>query len=374
MVPADLGPVGPAKRRRPPVKFLLVDDKEENLIALEALLRREGLEILKAHSGDEALELLLQHDVALALLDVHMPDMDGFALAELMRGAERSRHVPIIFVTAGAVEPAREFRGYDAGAVDFLFKPVDPLILRHKTETFFELYRQRQQLEETLSLAETFMAAVGHDLKTPLNAIALGTELILGDPGSDANRRTAERLRTSTRRMQRMIDDLFDLARARMAGGIDIERAPTDLGVVVKRVIAEIETAHPGHVVTLQQNPAQAMIAGEWDADRLARVVANLLSNAVRHGRKNGPISVILSDEKDAAAITIHNEGKIADEVMPELFAPFRARGTKRAASEGLGLGLFIVEQIVVAHGGTINVTSSADEGTTFKLRLPKNS
>src|SRR4051812_19602618 len=117
------------KLKRDPVKFLIVDDIEENLVALEALLRREGLEILRARSGDEALELLLVHDVALALLDVQMPDMDGFALAELMRGAQRTRHVPIIFVTAAPQEQHREFRGYDAGAVDFLFKPIDPRIL-----------------------------------------------------------------------------------------------------------------------------------------------------------------------------------------------------------------------------------------------------
>ena len=112
-------------RTQSPVKFLLVDDLEENLIALEALLRREDLVLLKAHSGREALELLLAHDVALALVDVHMPEMDGFELAELMRGVERTRHVPIIFVTAAMRESHRVFQGYDAGAVDFLFKPIE---------------------------------------------------------------------------------------------------------------------------------------------------------------------------------------------------------------------------------------------------------
>ncbi len=128
------------------VKFLLVDDLEENLLALEALLKREGLELLKAHSGPQALELLLVHDVALAIVDVQMPGMDGFELAELMRGTERTRRVPIIFVTAGAVDMQRRFRGYEAGAVDFLFKPIEPRILQSKAEVFFELYRQRQEV------------------------------------------------------------------------------------------------------------------------------------------------------------------------------------------------------------------------------------
>src|SRR3569623_3459697 len=111
---------------QPSLKCLLVDDLEENLLALSALLRRDDVELLKARSGAEALELLLIHDVALAILDVQMPDMNGFELAELMRGAERSRHVPIIFLTAGARDPHGVFKGYEAGAVDFVFKPNEP--------------------------------------------------------------------------------------------------------------------------------------------------------------------------------------------------------------------------------------------------------
>ncbi|KQV40760.1 MULTISPECIES: response regulator [unclassified Rhizobium] len=131
-----------------PVPFILVDDLEENLISLEALLRRDDLLILKARSGDEALELLLQHDVALALVDVQMPGLNGFELAELMRGNERTRRIPIIFVTAGSADGQRRFQGYEAGAVDFIQKPIEPCILRSKVDVFFELYRQRQQLAE----------------------------------------------------------------------------------------------------------------------------------------------------------------------------------------------------------------------------------
>src|SRR5690606_13949404 len=133
-------------RMNTPVKFLLVDDLSENLLSLEGLLRREGLMLLKAQSGDEALELLLQHDVALALVDVQMPGLNGFELAELMRGNERTRRIPIIFVTAGSADGQRRFQGYEAGAVDFIQKPIEPGILRSKVDVFFELYRQRQQL------------------------------------------------------------------------------------------------------------------------------------------------------------------------------------------------------------------------------------
>jgi PAS domain S-box-containing protein len=127
-------------------KILLVDDIEENLIALEALLRREDTEILLAQSGREALELILVHEFSLALLDVQMPELDGFELAELMRGSERSKYIPIIFVTAGAGDALRVFHGYESGAVDFLFKPIDPHILRQKVDTFVRLDQQKKQL------------------------------------------------------------------------------------------------------------------------------------------------------------------------------------------------------------------------------------
>lgn len=129
-----------------PVRFLIVDDLEENLLALEAVLRRENLELVKASSGAEALEVLLQHDFALAIIDVQMPGMDGFELAELMRGTERTRRIPIIFLTAGAIDERRRFRGYESGAVDFLFKPIESQILQSKADVFFELYRQRQEI------------------------------------------------------------------------------------------------------------------------------------------------------------------------------------------------------------------------------------
>jgi two-component sensor histidine kinase len=130
------------------VSFLLVDDLEENLLSLEALLRRDNLVLLKARSGDEALELLLQNDVALALIDVQMPGLTGFELAELMRGNERTRRIPIIFVTAGTADNQRRFRGYEAGAVDFIQKPIETDIIRSKAGVFFYLYRQRQQIAE----------------------------------------------------------------------------------------------------------------------------------------------------------------------------------------------------------------------------------
>lgn len=149
-----------------PVPFLLVDDLEENLLSLEALLRRDDRLLFKARSGDQALEILLQNDVALALVDVQMPGLNGFELAEFMRGNEKTRRIPIIFVTAGTTDGQRRFQGYEAGAVDFIQKPIEPDILRSKADVFFELYRQRQQLaaqrDELALQAEALRQAAGH--------------------------------------------------------------------------------------------------------------------------------------------------------------------------------------------------------------------
>jgi two-component system sensor histidine kinase/response regulator len=354
------------KRRQEPVKFLIVDDREENILSLEALLRRDGLEVLAARSGNDALELLLVHEFALALLDVQMPEMDGFALAELMRG---TRHVPIIFVTASPEEQHRVFQGYDAGAVDFLFKPVDPRVLRHKANVFFSLYRQRQELAETLRLNETFVAAIGHDLKNPLNSIAMGAELLLG-ASDERTRKVAERLRSSSRRMSGMIDDLFDLARARLSGGIPIERAFVDLNDVVIKVLGEFESTYPARVAPFQP---QKDSAGLWDGSRLGQVVANLVGNALRHGAPDVPVTVTIENDEETVRLTVKNGGTIAADVRDRLFDPFRSTQESRTArAEGLGLGLYIVHQLVVAHGGDVEVTSTEAEGTCFSVTLPR--
>lgn len=178
------------------VKFILVDDVEENLLALEALLRRDGLELLKARSGHEALELLLQHEVALALLDVQMPGMDGFELAELMRGIERTRQIPIIFLTAIATNEQRHFRGYEAGAVDYLLKPLDPQILKSKANIFFELGRQRQELarqRDALSSTANALASVlarlqAHSDNSPLAIVEVDQDFRLVSWSNSAER------------------------------------------------------------------------------------------------------------------------------------------------------------------------------------------
>jgi two-component system, sensor histidine kinase and response regulator len=358
------------------VKCLLVDDLEENLLALTALLRREDVEILQARSGAAALELLLAHDVALAFLDVQMPEMDGFELAELMRGSERTRHVPIIFVTAGVRDQYRLFKGYDTGAVDFLYKPIDPHILKSKADVFFQLYRQKQQLArqleeltETLRLNELFTAVLGHDLRNPLSAILNSANLLERISKDDVVKQSVTRMVNSGKRMSRMIDDMLDLTRARLGGGIPLRRQDAELSQIVQRVIHEVQLSSPEGRFEIRH---EGESSGYWDADRLTQVTSNLLGNALEHGDKRDPIDVALNGTRvDRVTLEVTNTGVVPAEVLPHLFDPFRGGQRQLGRREGLGLGLYIVQQIVLAHGGRVDVRTD-ERRTTFLVELPR--
>jgi two-component system sensor histidine kinase/response regulator len=361
----------------PPVKCLIVDDLEENVLALSALLQRDDVQLLTARSGAEALELLLKYDVALAFLDVQMPEMDGFELAELLRGSERTRHIPLIFVTAGAREQQRMFKGYELGAVDFIYKPIEPIIVKNKADVFFELYRQRQQLthelqdrSETLRLSEMFTALLAHDLRSPLSAILASSQLLQRRTQDSAALEAAARIESSGRRMAGMIEDLLDLARARLAGGIIVNREPSDLRLLVERVVREHQAAVPTRSIefTFDGN-----LTGQWDPERIAQVASNLIGNAIRHGDGGGSVIVRLEGTRsDSVSLTVKNAGTIAPDVLAHLFDPFRGGGREPGRGAGLGLGLYIVSQIVQAHQGTVSVKTGDGNETSFLVQLPR--
>jgi signal transduction histidine kinase len=357
----------------------LVDDLRENLLALSALLQADGIETLTAQSGAEALELLLIHDFALALLDVQMPDMDGFELAELMRGSERTRHVPIIFVTAGAREPQRVFKGYESGAVDFIYKPIEPHILKNKADVFFQLYRQRlslaQELKdrtETLRLNEMFSALLAHDLRNPLSAILASAQLLKRRSPDPHAQEAATRILASGKHMGRLIEDMLDLARARLAGGVVVKREPGDIKALVERVVRECQAAWPGRTL---ETAYSGDFAGHWDAERIAQVATNLIGNALKHGDPAGPVQVQLDGtQQDEIVLQVANRGTIPPELLNHLFDPFRGGKRPAGRSEGLGLGLYIVHQVVKAHCGTVDVTTGRDGRTVFQVSLPRRS
>lgn len=361
-----------------PVKCLIVDDMEENLLALSALLEGGNVQLLAARSGAEALELVLVHDVALAFLDVQMPEMDGFELAELLRGSERTRHIPLIFVTAGAREQKRLFKGYELGAVDFIYKPIEPLIVKNKAEVFFELYRQRRQqaLElqertETLRLNEMFSALLAHDLRNPLSAIIASAQLLLRRTEDRAALEAGERIITSGKRMSRMIEDMLDLARARLAGGIVVKRELTDSRALVERVVSEHQAAAPARVIEFV---CEGDCSGVWDPSRIAQVASNLIGNALKHGKPDAPICVLLDGSAaDSVSLVVRNGGTIPPEVLAHLFDPFLG-GQRAGRGEGLGLGLYIVNQIVQAHQGAVEAATERSDETSFRVDLPRAS
>src|SRR6185369_2117196 len=211
------------------VKVLAVGDMAENLVGLEPLVRRDGLELFRADSGRVALELLLIHDVALLLVDLQMPD--GFELAERIRGSERTRQLPILFIAADAHSAKRVFQACGAGAVDVLYKPIEPDWLASKVEVFVQLYRQRWALAEALRTNEVFMSVLNHDLRNPLGVVR-STSFMLESRADPDVRQMATRLTRTSQRMTRMVSDLLDAARARSSGGIVLNKLRCDLGVI----------------------------------------------------------------------------------------------------------------------------------------------
>ncbi|OZI42431.1 hybrid sensor histidine kinase/response regulator [Bordetella genomosp. 5] len=359
------------------IKCLLVDDVPENLVALQALLENDRVQVLKAQSGSEALELLLNHgDVALALLDVQMPEMNGFELAELIRGSERTRHIPLIFMTAGSREHNWQFRGYETGAVDFLYKPIDPYMLSTKANVFFELHERKralaQQLQErteALRVNEMFMAVLSHDLRTPLQSITIAATLLQRQIDAARVSSIAGRMLQSSERMARMIEDLLDVTRIRQTGGLTVTPTRLSMQTLVQRTLDEVQTGHPDRLIEmhLDGNPL-----GTWDGERMCQVLANLVGNAIHHGDPAVPVRVQIDGGAiDRVTVTVSNGGTIPPDLLPHLFNPFRGGERRPGEHQGLGLGLFIAQQIVITHGGCIEA-GSRDGITSFRVELPR--
>lgn len=370
-----------------PVHFLLVDDLEENLLSLEALLQREGIVLLKARSGDQALELLLQHDVALALLDVQMPGMNGFELAEFMRGNERTRHIPIIFVTAGTADAQRRFRGYEAGAVDFIQKPIEADVLRSKANVFFDLHRQRQTLaaqRDELQAAsrallsadqrkDEFLAVLAHELRNPVAAIKAGLFVLKKREGTEQAVAIREQIDRQLTHLTRLVDDLLDVSRI-SEGKISLKKEQVELSEIVQ---SAIEASQPnlddgGHAFTVDM-PAEP-IRLEADLVRMAQVLTNLLNNAAKYTPPGGNIALRAIRDDDHVQIEVRDDGMgIPPDMQSRIFQKFEQVEAHRGnANGGLGIGLSLVRQLVELHRGSIAVASAGEgAGSTFTVRVP---
>ncbi|KAA0969651.1 response regulator [Aureimonas fodinaquatilis] len=372
---------------KPVVTFLLVDDLPENLLSLEALLQRDDLTLLKARSGDEALELLLQHDVALALIDVQMPGLNGFELAELMRGNERTRRVPIIFVTAGAHSAERRFQGYEAGAVDFIQKPIEPDILRSKAEIFAELYRQRRMIAEqrdrlekqarALQLADTrkneFIGVLVHELRSPLAALNGGLKLLSRKPDAAKMEQIHGLMHQQMDHIVRLVDDLLDLSRITQ-GKINLDKSEFELKEAINTALEMTRQVieEQNHAMNVRVPEQSCMVFA--DKVRLTQCISNLLNNAAKYTPMCGQIEIALESGANAYRISITDNGfGLTPEGSKAIFEMFEQVEEHRDhAQGGLGIGLALVKQLMELHGGDVSVWSDGPGlGSTFTLELP---
>lgn len=387
------------------VNVLIVDDLPDNLLALEAVIRLEDRTIFQASSGEEALALLLNHEFALAILDVQMPGMNGFELAELMRGTEKTRHIPIVFVTAAGKDSNFAFKGYESGAVDFLYKPLDVQAVQSKVSVFALLYRQRLEtrrqvmaleksrqeqeallenlqttqmaLQKSLRMRDEFMSVVAHELRTPLNTLFMDVQMrkMLLERGKIAVfdaaylEKMVARDQRQVQSMVRLIDDMLDVTRIR-SNRLSIRPAPFDLPVLLDRVVGNLslQAQAAGSVITLH---AGQPVTGCWDEFRIEQVVTNLLTNALRYGNSK-PVEVSLVLLGGSVALHVRDQGRgISAQDQQRIFEPFERAVGQDDSTSGLGLGLYITRQLVEAHGGTISVQSREAEGSTFSVTLP---
>lgn len=267
---------------------------------------------------------------------------------------------------------------FDATRADLAHALADAARLgRERAHAAQELQNQSDEAlriaQETAQLREQFIAILGHDLRSPLGSIALTSQrLIARTDTPDEVRKPVQRILRSTERIARMIDDLLDFARTRLGGGMPITPAPiADLASFFGLLVEEIGTAHPGRSIALDVEPATS---ATWDPDRIAQVLSNLIGNALTHSPADTEVRVSARAEGDLVLVKVHNLGHpIAPGLLDKIFEPFqRGLDADTGVKSGLGLGLYITETIVQAHGGSIAVRSSAEEGTTFTLRLPR--
>lgn len=377
-----------------PVKLLLVDDREENLLSLEVVLADKNYQLVKAHSGREALKILLQEqDFALILMDVQMPIMDGFETAELIRQSERLKHVPIIFLTANNNAPDNIFKGYQAGAVDYILKPFSIQILQAKVSVFVELYNKTREVriqsehlkkvneqmaqhaEELIRInqeLESFSYSVSHDLRAPLRAISGFARLLkegYNDKLDDEGKRILGIIANNGVKMGKLIDDLLAFSRL---GRKELEKKTVDMNELLNNVLVEIDKTikHNAKLIIEELPPAKG------EETLIHQVFCNLIINAIKYSsKKENPIVQVgyYTDKKDGNVYFVKDNGVGFDmNYYDKLFGVFQ-RLHSAEDFEGTGIGLAIVHRIVTKHGGRIWAEGKTGEGATFYFTIGNN-
>ena len=394
-----------------PVKILLVDDQQDNLLSAEAVLEGLGQEIVKAESGREALRQLLDHDFAVILLDIMMPEMDGFETAALIRQRERSRHTPIIFLTALGQSDAHARQGYDLGAVDYMLKPFVPEILRSKVSVFVELNRksallaqqsklleqqnaelqdaiqrswkaeeeikalnqhlerQVEELNEVNRELEAFSFTVSHDLRGPLSRMAGFSKALLelyAEQLDDQGRIYLGRIDHSANRMAELVEDLLRFSRLTR---IEMNESRVDLSAMIQGLAAELAARDSERFAEFVIAPGIEV----WgDATLLRAAMQNLLENSWKFTRKHATARIEFGSKRDAEGEVyfLRDDGAGFDMAdAGRLFNPFQ-RLHKESEFEGTGIGLATVDRVIRRHGGRIWAEGGIEQGAVFYFTL----
>ena len=393
--------------KEPIVSVLIVDDDAKKLMAIVSVLEGMNIVIVTATSGKDALRQLLINDFAMILLDVNMPIMDGFDTAALIRTRPRSEHVPIIFITDDRIDDDERIRGYEIGAVDYIYTPVLPQILRAKVAVFADLHRLREQsyrdseelqikneeierqnsiLEEASRMKSEFLTNMSHELRTPLNAIIGFSELLkeeITGKLSKVQKEHVSLIYSSGHHLLSLINDILDLSKIE-AGKLFLQPSDCDLSSLLQQSFALLQgKANKRNIeLTLFMNTTKTHLNA--DERKLKQILYNLLSNAIKFTHDGGyvRVKVVETVKKDndnqkipALSIDIEDNGiGINESDLEKLFQPFgQLDGSLTRHYEGTGLGLVMVKRLVELHGGQVSVNSCLNKGSCFSFWLPIN-